>query len=65
MRIKKKPIESVRIRKDRAESLKNKAFEISMEAGEIVTEADLINFLIDTQLEKIILENKELSIDEL
>lgn len=53
LNIRKKPIETVRIRKDRGEALKEKAFEISMKVKELVPEAELVNFLIDTQLDKI------------
>ena len=53
MNIKKKPIESVRIREDRAVMLKEKAWEISITVKDHVTESDLVNFLIDTYAEKI------------
>lgn len=62
MKIKNKPIETVRIRQDRAELLKAKAFEVSMQVGEIVSESDLVNFLIDTQTEHITSDGKELQI---
>ena len=65
MKIKSKPIESVRIRKDRAEALKAKAFEISIKAGEIVTEADLVNFLIDTQLDRISIDGEKIVLEDL
>ena len=64
MKIKNKPIEAVRIRKDRAERLKNKALELTIEMGEFVTEADLVNFLIDQKLDKITSLGKNLSFDE-
>ena len=64
MKIKNKPIEAVRIRKDRAESLKNKALQLTIETGEFVTEADLVNFLIDKQLDKIKAENKTLKLED-
>lgn len=63
MKIKNKPIESVRIRRDRAEKLKTKSFELSMEIGEIVSEADLINFLIDEKLEEVEVLDNELIIE--
>lgn len=53
MKIKKEVITGVRIRPDRAERLKEKALEITIEIKEHVNESDLVNFLIDTQLEKI------------
>ena len=52
LNIRKKPIESVRIRTDRAQALKDKAFEISMKAKDLVSESELVNFLIDNELEK-------------
>lgn len=64
MKIKNKPIQAVRIRNDRAEKLKAKAFSISVQVGEFITEADLINFLIDNALDKIVVDNKELILDE-
>jgi len=62
MKIKRKVIENIRIRGDRAETLKEKSFELSMEAKEMITEADLVNYLIDTQLEYITLQNEGLTI---
>ena len=65
MKIKRKLIETIRIRTDRAEKLKNKAYEISMLAKETVQESDLINYLIDEELEKITLKNNELTLKNL
>lgn len=42
-----KVISSMRIRPDRAEKLKDKVVELILESREKVTEADIINFLID------------------
>lgn len=53
MNIRKKPIESVRIRKNHGEALKQKAFELSMKAKELIPESELIHYLLDTQLEKL------------
>lgn len=53
MIIKKKPIESVRIREDRALKLKEKAWEISIKIKDQVTEAELVNFLLDNLVDKI------------
>lgn len=64
MKIRTKPIENVRIRLDRAEKLKEKAFEISMMTKEHVYEADLVNFLIDTFTTRISVRNGELYINE-
>lgn len=62
MKIKPKLIETVRIREDRAKLLKDKCFELSLKAGEIINEADLINFMIDNTLNYIELEQNELKI---
>ena len=53
MNIRKKPIETIRVRQDRAEKLKEKAFEISMKVKDLVSETELVNFLLDTQVELI------------
>ena len=53
MNIRKKPVETIRIREDRALKLKEKAFEISIKVKDIVNESELVNFLLDTQVEKI------------
>jgi hypothetical protein len=62
MKIKTKAIESVRIRKDRAELLKNKAIELTIESGIQIQESDLVNFLIDEKAEKIKIHGDTLSI---
>ena len=53
MNIRKKPIETIRVRQDRAEKLKEKAFEISMKVKDLVSETELVNFLLDTQVDLI------------
>ncbi len=54
-----KLIESYRVRVDRAEKLKNKAFELSMKKGDFVKEPELISYLIDKYVESITLEEIE------
>jgi hypothetical protein len=61
MKIKKKPIVSVRIREDRAQLLKEKAWELSLECGEQITESDLVNYLIDNMTESLIVRGDEIS----
>jgi hypothetical protein len=63
MKIKSKFVQNVRIREDRAELLKNKSFELSMKAKFIISESDLVNYLIDKYTEKIQYTKDELSID--
>jgi hypothetical protein len=60
MKLKRKPIENVRIRKDRAEILKNLALEISLKTQAQVTESDLVNFLIDEGVTRIEIEKDAL-----
>jgi len=62
MKIKKKVIESVRIRPDRGEVLKNKAYELSMKAKMTISESDIVNFLIDTYAEKVDIDKDELKL---
>ena len=62
MKLKKKPIESIRVRKDRAKKLKDISLELSFEFGDMISEADLVNFLIDTQAENIYLEGDTLKL---
>ncbi len=45
-------IQSIRIRKDRAEALKEKAMELTVKKKEYIKETDLINFLIDEYTSK-------------
>jgi len=56
-------IQSYRVRADRAQQLKNKSFDLSMEAKEHIKETDLISYLIDACLGSIYVENKHINID--
>lgn len=53
MNIKKRQIETMRISKERAQKLKEKAIEITLKIKELVSEQDLVNYLIDEEAEKI------------
>ncbi len=53
MNIKKKPIETMRFSKETGIKLKEKSIEITLKIKELVTEQELVNYLIETQLEKI------------
>jgi hypothetical protein len=53
MNIKKRQIETMRISKERAQKLKDKAIEITLKIKELVSEQDLVNYLIDEEAEKI------------
>lgn len=64
MKIRTKPVENVRIRADRGQLLKDKAYQISMMSGAVVTESDIVNFLIDTYTAKVTVIKGELKIDD-
>lgn len=51
-----KKITGIRIREDRAETLREKAIEMTIKKKEIVKESDLVNFLIDEFAERIELD---------
>lgn len=59
-----KPITAIRIRKDRAEILREKAMELTVEKKEYIKEADLVNFLIDEFTERIKIDRDGLFIEE-
>jgi len=63
MKIAKKPIESVRIRKDRGEKLKAIAVGLTVKTKEHVTEADIVNFLIDKCAQNVDAEGDKLILD--
>jgi hypothetical protein len=48
-----KTITAIRIRKDRAESLKEKAMELTVKKKEFILEADIVNYLIDRYVENL------------
>lgn len=62
MQIKKKVISNIRIREDRAEKLREKSFELSMKAKFLITESDIVNYLIDNYADDVIFEKEELKI---
>jgi hypothetical protein len=43
-----KLITAVRIRPDRAERLRNKSISLTLQMKELITEADIVNFMIET-----------------
>lgn len=53
MNIKKRQIETMRFSKERSQKLKEKSIEITLKIKELVSEQDLINYLIDEEVEKI------------
>lgn len=59
-----KPITAIRIRKDRAEMLREKAMELTVQKKEYIKEADLVNFLIDEFTSRINADRDGLFIEE-
>ncbi len=59
-----KLITAIRIRKDRSELLKEKSLELTLEKKEIITEADIVNFLIDECLENVKIDDLGIKINE-
>ena len=48
-----KVISGIRLRADRAEALREKAIELTVQTKEMVKETDIVNFLIDEFVERI------------
>lgn len=48
-----KVIQSIRIRRDRAEILRDKAIELTIKRKEYIRETDLINFFIDGYIDQL------------
>lgn len=59
-----KVITGVRLRTERAEMLREKAIELTIQQKEIVKETDLVNFLIDEFVERIKIDKNGLYIEE-
>ena len=51
MNIKKKPIETMRFSKETGKKLKDKSIEITLKIKDLVSEQELVNYLVETQLE--------------
>jgi len=59
-----KLITAIRIRKDRAELLRDKSVELTVKKKEIIKEADIVNYLIDECLEKLDVDDLGMEIKE-
>jgi len=59
-----KIVQSYRVRTDRAERLKDKSFELSMEAKTHFKEPDLISYLIDHCMDAITIKDGKMIIDK-
>jgi len=53
MNVKKKPMETMRFSKERSIKLKEKSVEITLKIKDLVGEQDLVNYLLDTLLDRI------------
>lgn len=60
MKLKKRKIETVRIRPETAERLKEKCLEIGIESGVMIRESELVSFLIDVGIDRVEIENDSL-----
>ena len=57
-------ITGVRLRKDRAQALKDKSVELTIKTRNIVKETDIVNYLIDECLENVDIDDLGFSINE-
>ena len=61
--MKKKLIESYRVRNDRAEALREVGFKLSMQLGDYVLEPQIISFLIDSCAQAIVIDGDDIYLD--
>lgn len=61
--MKKKLIESYRVRNDRAEVLREIGFKLSMELGDYILEPQIISFLIDSCAQAIVIKEGAITLD--
>ena len=61
--MKKKLIESYRVRNDRAEILREIGFKLSMELGDYILEPQIISFLIDSCAQAIVIKEGAITLD--
>ena len=59
-----KLIQSIRVNPKRAELLRDKAIELTIEQKEYVKETDLINFFIDAYLENLKIDKNGIFLEE-
>lgn len=59
-----KLITAVRIRTDRAEKLREKAIELTIKMKEHITEADLVNYLIDELTDRLKIDQDGIYLEE-
>ena len=59
-----KKIAMIRIRDDRADKLREKAVELTIEKKELIKESELVNYLIDEFTERIKMDKDGFFIDE-
>jgi len=59
-----KLITAIRVRKDRAEHLREKSIELTIEKKELISEADIVNFMIDDLLTQIKIDDLGFILEE-
>ncbi len=59
-----KTISGVRLRKERAEALREKSIELTIKKKEVIKESDLINFLIDEFTERLDIDKEGIFVKE-
>lgn len=59
-----KKVSMIRIRDDRADKLRDKAVELTIERKELIKESELVNFLIDEFVERIKIDQNGLYVEE-
>ena len=59
-----KKISMIRIRDDRADKLREKAIELTIESKEMIKESEIVNYLIDEFIERVKIDKNGLFVDE-
>lgn len=59
-----KKVSMIRIREDRADKLREKAVELTIERKELIKESELVNYLIDEFVERIKIDQNGLYVEE-
>ncbi len=59
-----KKISMIRVRDDRADKLREKAIELTIESKELIKESEIVNYLIDEFIERVKIDKNGLFVDE-
>ncbi len=54
----------IRVRDDRADKLREKAIELTIESKELIKESEIVNYLIDEFIERVKIDKNGLFVDE-